>query len=193
MKVAPLFLLVSVALTACGGNPPPPAKEFDPAVAERETAPQTLFDRGRMFAQVGDLTRAQEYLAAAIDRGADDREVFPVLVRVCVQSGSYRLALKYTEEHLRKHPNDIDALRILGTLFVAVGEGHRAEETLLRVVAATPNDADTHFSLGVLYRDTLKDDVRARARFRTYLQLAPHGKHAEQAMGGLGSDAGESR
>lgn len=180
------FLLT---LAACGGSAARPAgKEFDADVAERETTHQKLFERGKMFAQVGDLTRAEEYFSAAIERGASDAEVFPLLVRVCVQDARYRLALKHTEEHLRKHPGDVDALRVQGSLHYAIGEGERAEQILLRVAGLAPEDAETQFMLAVLYRDMQKDAVRARARFRRYLAIAPTGKHAEEARGNLGAE-----
>lgn len=174
----------------CGGasRGGPKAREFDPEVAERETTHEKLFERGKMFAQVGDLTRAEEYFSAALERGASDAEVFPWLVRVCMQDARYRLALKHTEEHLRKHPGDTDALRIQGSLYFAIGDGAHAEQTLLRVAGAAPADAETQFMLAVLYRDLLKDEARARARFRSYLQLAPSGKHAEEARGNMGAE-----
>ena len=187
VRAALLASLLSLVV-ACGGNAKPAAREFDAEVAERESTPEKLLYRGRMFAQVGDLTRAEEYFTAAIERGANDIEVFPLLIRVCVQDARYRLALKHAEEHLRKHPGDTDALRIQGSLYYAIGDGPRAEEILLRVAGLAPRDSETQFMLAVLYRDMLKDRVRARARFQQYLTIAPNGKHAEEARGNVSAE-----
>ena len=76
------------------------------ATFRKEATTDNLLDRGKAFAAVGDTTRAEEYLTAALDQGADARQVMPLLLEVCVRTGRYRSAIQHGEDHLRKHPED---------------------------------------------------------------------------------------
>ncbi len=154
------------------------------ATMANEQSQDKLFDRGRAFAAVGDSTRAEEYLAAALQRGADPAKVIPVLLDVCIRDGRYRSAIFYAENHLRTHPADVPTRFVLGTLYAAIGEGPRAKEHLERVVEAKPNEARAHYALAVLMRDQ-QDPVGADRHFREYLRLAPDGSHAEEARASL--------
>lgn len=154
------------------------------ATMRDEQSIEKLVDRGRAFAAVGDSTRAEEYLAAALQRGARPERVMPVLLSVCVRDGRYRSAIFYAENHLRAHPSDVATRFVLGTLYAAIGEAPRAKEHLTRVVEATPNEARAHYALAVLMRDQ-QDPIGADRHFREYLRLAPEGAHAEEARASL--------
>ena len=66
-----------------------------------------LIDRGKAFAEINDTTRAEQYFAAAIAAGADERQVIPLLLTVCAQDGRYRVAIQYAEAYLKGHPKDL--------------------------------------------------------------------------------------
>jgi Flp pilus assembly protein TadD len=149
-----------------------------------EQKPDRLVAEARAFWNVGDLTRAEQYFAAAIEAGGDETKIIPQLLSVCVQDGRYRVAITYAENHLRRHPSDVSARFVLGTLYAAVGEVPEARTELERVVLARPTEAQAHFALAVLVRDT-GDRVEADRHFREYLRLAPQGAHAEEARASL--------
>jgi tetratricopeptide (TPR) repeat protein len=151
----------------------------------KEATTENLVDRGKAFAAVGDTTRAEEYLAAALDQGADAREVLPLLLQVCVQTGRYRSAIQHAENHLRKHPNDVRTRFVVGTLYGAIGETKDAKSALETVLSATPDDAKAHYALAVLARDNESDVVGADRHFREYLRIEPNGSHAEEARASL--------
>jgi uncharacterized protein HemY len=150
-----------------------------------EGSTDKLLDRGKAFAAFGDTTRAEEYLAAALDQGADPREALPLLLQVCVQTGRYRSAIQHAENHLRKHPDDIRTRFVVGTLYVAIGETKDAKSNLETVVSARPDDAKAHYALAVLARDNENDVVGADRHFREYLRIEPNGAHAEEARASL--------
>jgi tetratricopeptide (TPR) repeat protein len=179
-----LALALVAAAPACATTPSARVKA-DMAVMKSERSTDKLIDRGKAFASVGDTTRAEQYFAAAIASGADERAVIPLLLMVCAQDGRYRVAIQYAEGYLRSHPNDLRVRFVIGTLYAAVGESELARGALGVVVDARPEDADAHFALGVLLRDSDHDYAGADRQFREYIRLKPRGSHAEEAQASL--------
>lgn len=153
--------------------------------AREEQAPDKLLARGRGFASVGDLTRAEEYLVAALDAGADPRATMAALLDVCVRAGKYRVAIQYAEAFLKQHPGDDGTRFVLGTLHAAVGDVAAARQELERVVTSRPRDTRARWTLAVLLRDQAQDPVAADPHFRAYLDAEPRGAHAEEARESL--------
>lgn len=179
-----IVLIAGVALAGCGASRGDRVREAE-KTAEREQTPDKLLERGKLFARVGDYTRASQYLTSALDAGAPPEEVLPTLMRVYVVSGRFRLAIQLGEQQLTKNPEE-HALRFLvGTLYVAIGQNDKAKEHLERVVASQPSHADAHYALAVLLRDGERDLVGADLHFREYLKLMPTGPHADEARGSL--------
>lgn len=182
---ASLLALVTLAALAGCAKTPSQKTQADLATYREEQRAPLLLERGRTFATLGDPTRAEEYLVAALDAGAPPSDVMPLLLDVCVRGGRYRSAIQYAENHLRKWPRDVGTRLVLGTLYAAVGEHRSARLTLERVVSERPDEAQAHYTLGVLARDD-DDDLQAADRhFREYLRIAPTGQHAEEARASL--------
>ncbi len=175
---------VAFASAGCSATPAEKTQANLQTMRDEQT-PDKLLDRGRAFAAVGDSTRAEDYLAAALDAGADARAVMPLLMDVCVRNGRYRSAIQHAENHLRKHPNDVGTRLVLGSLYVAVGEVGDGRTALEQVVAARPDEAQAHYALAVLARDHDNDPGRADHHFREYLRIRPSGEHAEEARASL--------
>src|SRR5204863_3868549 len=97
-----------------------------------ENNASVLLERGKAFAAIGDHTRAEEYLAAAIDNGADRREALPLLLDVCIRGGRYRSAIQHAENHLRRHPHDVRTRLMVATLYTALDEPKHARAELER-------------------------------------------------------------
>lgn len=171
-------------LVGCG---PPPAARIDSNVekVEKEREPHKLVARGKAFARIGDLTRAEQYLASALDQGADPDEVLPVLIRVCIESGRFRVAILHASNHLKSQPDNVPLRFLLGSLYSAVGDASAAREHLERVVGTDPAHADAHFALAVIARDHEGDLMRADRHFREYLRLRPDGPYADEARASL--------
>lgn len=179
-----LVAVATVAAAGCGASRADRVKEAKQTV-EREQTADKLLARGKLFASVGDYTRAAQYLVSAMDAGAPREEVLPTLMKVYVVSGRYRLAIQLGEQELTKKPNE-HALRFLvGTLYAAIGDNDHARDHLQKVVSARPKHAEAHYALAVLLRDGVQDLVGADAHFREYLKLEPQGSHADEAKGSL--------
>jgi Tfp pilus assembly protein PilF len=176
--------LVVLALVGCG--PPSQGAEVQQNVRtfKAEQRADRLVAAGKAFASVGDLTRAEQYFAAAIEAGGDEGALLPMLLSVCVQDGRYRVAITYAEAYVRRHPDDVRVRFVLGTMYQGIGENVRAKEELERVVDARPKEPQAHFALAVLMRDG-GDRASADKHFREYLRLAPQGAHAAEARASL--------
>ena len=171
-------------LVGCSQTPAQKA-EKDLQTMRTEHSRENLTERGKAFASIGDLTRAEEYLAASLDQGANPKEVLPLLLEVCVRGGRYRSAIQHAENHLRRNPHDHATRLVVGTLYAALGEGKEAKTALEQVVEARPNDAQAHYVLAVVARDSENDVITADRHFREYLRIEPNGSHAEEARASL--------
>jgi tetratricopeptide (TPR) repeat protein len=154
-------------------------------IIKRDQRPERLIQLGKGFASVGDLTRAEQYFSAAIESGADEREVLPLLLRVCVMDGRYRMAIQYAENHLKHSPTDIATRFVVGSLYSAIGDAERAQAAYNQVLDVEPDNADAHFALASLLRDIGGDAELADKHFREYLRLKPGGTHVEEAQASL--------
>jgi len=176
-----LVLLGAIALGAgCASRAT--QVETQLAAVKEEQTPDKLLARGRAFAAVGDLTRAEQYLSAAIDAGADSKVALPVLLRVCVAEQRYRAAIAYAEPHLRHRPGDSRLRFVVGSLYATIGETTMAQEHLVQVAREMPSYAEVHFAMGMLALEGDGNPVTADAHFREYLRLEPNGSHAPEAQ-----------
>jgi tetratricopeptide (TPR) repeat protein len=154
-------------------------------VIRRESTEEKLIERGSAFAAVGDLTRAEQYLAAALDAGGDADKILPLLLRVCVEAEKYRVAADYARDYLRKRPDNVPLRMLLGSLEAAIGNRQAAREEMRSVVERQPSNAEAHFELGLLLREDNIDLEEANDHFREYLRLTPKGARAQEARAAL--------
>jgi Flp pilus assembly protein TadD len=184
MKLGIGLVLAALAasLAGCASSSHPSAGA---SLVQRRQTVDELVERGQAFATVGDLTRGEQYLSAALLQGADVHRVLPLLVHVCVQGGRYRVAADYVHEYLPQDPDNPTLHLLLGLLEAAVGDRQVARREYEMVLRRHPDDASTHYALAVLLRDEDGDPVAADAHFREYLRLAPGGQHAAEARSSL--------
>lgn len=167
-----ILLFVAVGGCAAGQNPTPTA----PTGSVEEQRPvEELLARGREAARRGDAVRAEQYLALAIEQGADRQRVMPMLLRACLSSSHLRAALNYAEPYLLEHPED-DRLRYLvANVHLGLGKVVEAKRELGLLLQRDPRNPDAHYLLGVV--DTVADPSHARAHF---LQALEQSKDAGQ-------------
>jgi tetratricopeptide (TPR) repeat protein len=176
-----LQALLALSLVACVHGERVPSTQL--SAAEQQAA--FLVQRARELADAADYTRAEQYLNLAAQHGFDSAQMLPLLLDVCVRDQRYRAALQYAEDHLRQHPRAYRLRYIEATLLRALGDVAKSRQELQRVLDASPDFADAHYSMAVLLRDQLGSYLEADRHFREYLRLAPRGQHAEEAGASL--------
>ena len=185
----PLFL-GAASLAGCGAAEQGTA-ESSPNEDPLETITAAeLYRRGRLLTEGGDHIRAEQYIAAAIQRGFDEEEAMPALMQACLEASRLVAALQYAEPYLERHPEHWSLRMLIASIHMGLDNHTRARDELERVLRDTGDDppAQAHYFLGVLYRDPLEDEERSAEHFRRYLALAPDGEHREEATAGAGQD-----
>lgn len=188
-----LVVLVILPLAGCAGRTEPEAA--DPAQAAeaarevaRDAAPARLEEMGDVAGQFGDMTRAEEYFAAALRGGGDAQRLTRKLVVACVADNRYPLARAHAAEYVRRHPGDTRMRYVLASLELAAGSRERAIVEYSRVVQEQPKFAAARYALGTLLlaeKKDAKDEAAARAHLRVYLELEPKGTFSEVARASL--------
>jgi tetratricopeptide (TPR) repeat protein len=189
LKSTPASFLCAFLL-GCGGGSAANAPA-NVEVMRREQTPDKLFERGLAFAEIGDLTRAEQYLVAALDRGAPPRRALPALLRVCIAATRHRAAIVYAREYGASLSSDTQFDFILALLESAVGETESAIAHLRSSVHKAPDHAEAHYQLALLLeRQETNEDSEIAFHLREYVRLDPQGSHAEEARTAL-KDLGE--
>jgi tetratricopeptide (TPR) repeat protein len=185
MKARRVGVLV-VALLAFSGCASRAARERSEADAiKKETDSKELFARGEASAAAGDMTRAEQYMVAALKAGGDDRAITQRLLVFCAADQRYPVALDYVDTYLRHHPNDTHLRFARASLYAATGDRAKAEEDLERVIAEKPEWPEAHFELATVLREKGSSALVADLHYREYLRLSPDGAYAEAARGYL--------
>lgn len=184
-----LALVASVTAAGCATTQSNRETESPEVRAEvermRRIRWEQLANDGEGAATAGDFTRAEQYLSAALQRGAPPERILPRLLRVCINAHRYRAAVEYARPYLAEH-EEAWALRFLvASIHVGLNEPLTASRHLELVLRHNPNHADSEFLLGSLLRDDLQNPGAADLHFRRYLELAPDGEHASAARAGL--------
>jgi tetratricopeptide (TPR) repeat protein len=187
MKITTLAVLGMLSV-GCGAEAMPDARA-NIQVLRKEHTVDNLTRRGLAFAEMGDLTRAEQYLVAALEQGALPRQVVPPLLHVCVAAGRHRAALVYARDYGAPLANDPQFGFVLAVLESAVGDPDAAIARLRRTARALPGHADAHFQLALLLQRRGEND-EAALHLREYLRLAPEGMFAADAWEKLKESCG---
>jgi tetratricopeptide (TPR) repeat protein len=170
-------VLVVVITAACGAPQKPIHSNPDPLA---EASGRELFALGQRFASAGDLVRAEQYFAAAMQRGAAPQHVLPRLLEVCIQADRYRAAINYARRHLRRYPRDWPVRYLLAVVYAGQHQRDRALLEIEQILAVEPTQPEVYFLLGRLASDAIDERGLAIECFERYLALAPTGARATE-------------
>lgn len=177
----------SLATAGCGSAAAERRAERD--AVQRESTASELTRKAEASAAVGDTTRAEQYYVSALKAGADEKVIVPKLLLVCVADQRYPAAIEYAEQHLGRHPTDLDMEFAAASLHAAVGQRARARELLEAVLKARPGWPEAHYALASVLRAEGESLDAADQHDLAYLKLNPDGPFAERVRARLNKAA----
>jgi tetratricopeptide (TPR) repeat protein len=176
------LLLTGLTLCHVSACTLPPNQTTPDARAEAAAPTHALVEAGEAAEQVGDGVRAEQYYAEALEAGGERRLLTARLIGVCVAGGRLRSALRYAEAALVDAPADA---RLRGAVYLALGERGRAEAELREALRLQQDAPLAHYSLAVLLSRETTRAAEALPHYRRYVELAPDGRHAPEALHAL--------
>lgn len=185
-------LLVCLLFTGCTRQQLHTPSPLELVLKRMEGAPgdvTPLLDLVAQYMAEGDYLRARQYIAIAdkhVGARAATARIFQLAVSVAVRSQNFNDAIDRCEAYLSEH-RDLNARRLLATLFEATGSPIAAERQRKLILLYHPEASDQLVELARFYeRSQLPDALqRAQSSYRRYLAESPNGLLSDQVRAAL--------
>ena len=160
----------------------------DAAEVRAEKAVAALRELRQLLASQGDAIVAQKEQVALVEKEKhtlreEHMEAEKAKQAALAVARDARTARKMAEEKARRE----EALGFfnLAVLFDRQGRYEEAERYYHRCLDLLPEDASTHFNLGILYDDKLRRPRKAMHHYKRFLELDPESPDAERVRSWL--------
>jgi tetratricopeptide (TPR) repeat protein len=168
------------------------------------------FAMGRLYAQLAAsqgnnndyVSKAIQHYQAALKADPSAGVIFQELTELYVQTGRIRDAVNQAEDMLKQNPDDLNARRLLGRIFVHASDSGagRIDETYVKraidqyqkITGKDPKDAESWVMLGRLYRVT-NNSPEAEKAFNAALAADPDNEDAVAQLAEIYADLGDSK
>ncbi len=124
--------------------------------------PGSVHEKDLLYAR-GAIEAFQDYLL--LDPGSED--VRGYLIEMCQQSNNESFAIRYFEDEYRRHPDDIQTIALLGSLYTRLGDIDKAIEWMQKRIDLEPDNPEAYYTIGVncWARSYNRMDLTSEARF----------------------------
>ena len=168
------------------------------------------FAMGRVYAELAQaygnkpeyLNKAIQHYQEALKLDPGASLVFEELTDLFIQTNHLRDAITQAEEMLKTNPDNVDARRMLGRIYMKmistndnrINEDYlrKAIEQLRMVTEKDPKDAESFVALGRLYRVS-NNSVDAEKSFNKALEAEPDNEDALTGLASLYTDLGDNK
>lgn len=171
-------LLFSILLCACAGKAskvnkaPKPQPQVVATQAPVATPVQlTEFKRAQSLLTEQKVAQAKQILETLLKQEPRFAGVAALLGQIALEQNNKSQALIYFEQALSANPYQAEALVALANRDQEQGDFAAAEEKLLRAVNKSPDHAQAHHNLAVLYELYLRQYESAISHYERYLAL----------------------
>ncbi len=200
-----LLLAVSLGCLMFGQTP-----AETPKAPDNKAGAYYNFAMGRVYAELAQaygnkpdyLTKAIEHYQEALRLDPGASLVFEELTDLYIQTNHLRDAISQAEEMLKRNPDNVDARRMLGRIYMKmistqdnrINEDYlrKAIEQLQKVTEKEPKDSDSWVALGRLYRVS-NNSVEAEKAYNKALEAESDNEEALTGLAMLYSDLGDNK
>jgi len=200
-----LVLLVSMGSLVLAQTPAP-----TPKPAENKADAYYHFAMGRVYAELAQaygnrpeyLNKALQHYQEALKLDPSAGVVFEELTDLYIQTNRLRDAVSQAEDILKQDPDNIDARRMLGRIYMRmistadnrINEEYlkKAIEQLQKVTDKDPKDADSWVLLGRLYGAS-NNSVESEKAYNKALEADPESEDALTGLATLYAALGDSK
>ena len=200
-----LLLAVSLGCLMFGQTP-----AETPKTPDNKAGAYYNFAMGRVYAELAQaygnkpdyLTKAIQHYQEALKLDPGASLVFEELTDLYIQTNHLRDAITQAEEMLKVNPDNVDARRMLGRIYMKmistqdnrINEDYlrKAIEQLQKVTEKEPKDAESWVALGRLYRVS-NNSVDAEKAYNKALEAEADNEEALTGLAQLYSDLGDNK
>jgi tetratricopeptide (TPR) repeat protein len=200
-----LALLLTVGSLLFAQTPAPSTKPSSDPKADA----YYHFAMGRIYAELAQaygnrmdyLNKSLDHYREALKLDPSASQVFEELTDLYIQTNRLRDAVAQAEDMLQKSPDNVDARRMLGRIYMRmistadnrINEEYlkKAIEQLSKVVQQAPKDADTWVLLGRLYGAS-NNSVESEKAYNKALEAEPDNEDALTGLATLYSALGDN-
>ena len=172
--------------------PATPANPPQPAVSQTQGDSYYNFAMGRLYAEMageqGSRTlanRALKYYEQALKDAPSVSIIADELTELYIRLNRLQDAITTGEDMLKKDPNNVNARRILGSVYLAMAKGGRGDDDAVqkaleqyqKITQQDPSDAESWTTLGTLYSAT-NNNTEAEKSYKAALAADPNNADA---------------
>ncbi len=217
IRSAKTFLLVA-SLAAVSMAQRAPAQAPAPSAPSAPAAPAAAasddragayynFAMGRLYAEMAGAQGNREYASRAVKYYQEALKLAPNVAIVADELTELYLhlnrladAIAVAEDMLKKDPDNVNARRILGSVYMRMAQSGRDAEASLqkaieqyrKITAKEPGDGESWTTLGDLYRAS-NNSPEAEKAFRAALKADPNNTDALKSLAKLYMDLGDTK
>ena len=179
-----------------------PSKEDKAAAYYHFAMAHTYEEEMAVYGRSDLMTKAIQEYRLAIDADPNSQYLTSGLAELYARSGRIRDAVSQAQEILQRDPNNLDAHRLLGHIYLrSLGDmqGGNGSDNVLKlaieqyqdIVKLDPSSADDHIMLGRLYHAS-NQMKKAEEEEKTAVKLAPDSEEAVTSLAMLYNEEGDT-
>lgn len=129
--------------------------------------------KGGPMGMMGVDMEALRELMRKMETNPEDPKILFELGNTFMMMQAWDKALEFLEHAAKNAPNDMETQKALGMVRFELKQYDHAKKIFDKVLAKNPDDALTHYNMGILLKHYMNKAGEAEPHFRKVVQLAP--------------------
>lgn len=129
--------------------------------------------KGGPMGMMGVDMEALRELMRKMETNPEDPKILFELGNTFMMMQAWDKALEFLEHAAKNAPNDMETQKALGMVRFELKQYDQAKKIFDKVLAKNPDDALTHYNMGILLKHYMNKPGEAEPHFRKVVQLAP--------------------